>query len=57
MSNFKHHDGLIERIYWLIRLRWIAVIGVVATVLFVEKAAHSVFCCQKQSSLATDRKN
>lgn len=33
-------DGLIERIYWLIRLRWIAVIGVILTILFVQKIAR-----------------
>lgn len=32
----KRPNGLIERLYWLIRLRWIAVTGVFLTVLFVE---------------------
>ncbi len=31
------HEGLFERIYWLIRLRWIAVIGVILTVLFANQ--------------------
>ncbi len=31
-------EGLIERISWLIRLRWIAILGVVLTALFVKKA-------------------
>ena len=30
-------DGLIERLYWLIKLRWIASTGVVLTVLFAEQ--------------------
>ena len=30
-------DGLIERIYWLIKLRWIAITGVVLTVLFAKQ--------------------
>lgn len=30
-------DGLVERIYWLIRLRWIAIAGVVLTVLFTRQ--------------------
>jgi signal transduction histidine kinase len=30
-------EGLIERSFWLIRLRWIAVIGVIFTVLFVSR--------------------
>lgn len=37
MQNPDSSAGLIERTYWLIRLRWIAVIGVVLTVLFIEK--------------------
>ena len=37
MENLAPQEGLIERIYWLIKLRWIAVIGVIFTVLFVEK--------------------
>ncbi len=34
MASFKFQEGLIERLYWLIRLRWIAVIGVFFAVLF-----------------------
>lgn len=30
--NPKNHDGLIERLYWLVRLRWIAAAGVLLTV-------------------------
>ena len=37
MQSRKQEDGLIERIYWLIRLRWIAIIGVILTILFAEK--------------------
>ena len=33
-------DGLIERIYWLIKLRWIAITGVVLTVLFAKQALN-----------------
>lgn len=40
MTSFKQQDGLIERLYWLIRLRWIAVVGVALTILFVEKVVH-----------------
>ncbi|MDP3790943.1 MAG: HAMP domain-containing sensor histidine kinase [Candidatus Omnitrophota bacterium] len=33
MMKFKRLEGLVERLYWLIRLRWIAVIAVCFTVL------------------------
>ncbi len=34
MKVFEPHEGIVERLYWLIRLRWIAVTGVILTVLF-----------------------
>ncbi len=34
MGNFTPQEGLVERLYWLIRLRWIAVVGVNLVVLF-----------------------
>jgi len=34
------YEGLLERINWLIRLRWIAVTGVIITVLVVQKIAR-----------------
>ncbi len=37
MPSFKQEDGLIERICWLIKLRWIAITGVVLTVLFAKQ--------------------
>ena len=40
MRNLAPQEGLIERIYWLIRLRWIAVAGVIFTVLFAEKIVN-----------------
>ena len=40
MENLAPQEGLIERIYWLIRLRWIAVAGVIFTVLSIEKIAN-----------------
>jgi len=40
MRNIAPQEGLVERAYWLIRLRWIAVAGVVLTVLFVEKVVN-----------------
>ena len=40
MENLAPQEGLIERIYWLIRLRWIAVAGVIFTVLFAEKIVN-----------------
>jgi len=33
-------EELTERLYWLIRLRWFALMGVSCTVLFVDKALH-----------------
>lgn len=33
----RESDQLIERLFWLVRLRWIAVIGVVLTVLFADR--------------------
>ncbi len=35
MKNTQIKDGLRERLYWLIGLRWVAIAGVVATVIFV----------------------
>src|SRR3989338_7702847 len=40
MRNLAPQEGLIERIYLLIRLRWIAVAGVIFTVLFAEKIVN-----------------
>ncbi len=40
MVNLAPREGLIERIYWLIRLRWIAVAGVILTVLLAEKVVN-----------------
>jgi signal transduction histidine kinase len=37
MLGFKQEDGLIERICWLIKLRWIAITGVVLTALFTKQ--------------------
>ncbi len=37
MVDLTLQSGLVERIYWLIRLRWIAIIGLSLTVLFVDK--------------------
>lgn len=37
MAHLNPHLGLIERLYWLIRLRWIAVAGVVLTVFFTDR--------------------
>src|SRR3989338_5002271 len=37
MKDLTIEEGLIERIYWLIRLRWIAIAGVVLTIFFVGK--------------------
>lgn len=37
MSTIGQEDRLIERIYWLIKLRWIAITGVVLTVLFAKQ--------------------
>ncbi len=37
MPSLKQKDGLIERIYWLIKLRWVAITGVVLTVLFAKQ--------------------
>lgn len=34
MARFSQEDALLERIRWLIRLRWIAIIGVVTALLF-----------------------
>ncbi len=34
MASFKLQGDLVERIYWLIKLRWIAVVGVFLAVLF-----------------------
>jgi signal transduction histidine kinase len=34
-------DGLIERIYWLIKLRWVAITGVVLTVLFAKQVLNA----------------
>ena len=33
-------EGLTERLYWLVRLRWFAVAGVFFTALFADKALH-----------------
>lgn len=35
MAGFNPQEGLIERLYWLIRLRWIAVAGVNLVILFI----------------------
>src|SRR3989338_3050967 len=35
MDNLPRNEGLLERLYWLIRLRGIAVIGVISTVFFI----------------------
>lgn len=41
MAEFAfQEEGLIERIRWFIRLRWIAIIGVSLTVIFVKRIAH-----------------
>lgn len=40
MGNLAPQEGLIERIYWLIRLRWIAVAGVVFAVLLAEEVVR-----------------
>lgn len=37
MADFNPQEGLIERLYWLIRVRWIAAIGVFLTVLFASQ--------------------
>ncbi len=37
MGKFNLQEALIERLYWLIRLRWIAVIGVFLAVLFASR--------------------
>jgi len=37
MSNNNAHEELVERLYWLIRLRWIAVVGVFLTILFANQ--------------------
>ena len=37
MANFKPREELIERIDWLIKLRWAACLGVVLAVLFVNR--------------------
>ncbi|MCM8778537.1 MAG: HAMP domain-containing histidine kinase [Candidatus Omnitrophica bacterium] len=37
MADFKPQEQLIERIHWLIRLRWIAVAGVILVILFVSQ--------------------
>ncbi len=39
-TNLKPAEGLTERLYWLIRLRWVAVGGVFFTALFADKALH-----------------
>ncbi|MFH1752551.1 MAG: HAMP domain-containing sensor histidine kinase [Candidatus Omnitrophota bacterium] len=39
MKHVKRYKGLIERIFWLINLRWVAIAGVCFTVFFV----HSIF--------------
>ena len=41
MANEFMVDGLIERIYWLIKLRWIAITGVVLTVLFAKQVLNA----------------
>ncbi|MEW6009096.1 MAG: HAMP domain-containing sensor histidine kinase [Candidatus Omnitrophota bacterium] len=38
MVEFIQKESLLERIYWLIRLRWIAIVGVITTILFVKNA-------------------
>lgn len=37
MADYSPYENLAERVYWLIRLRWIAVIGIVCAVSFTEK--------------------
>lgn len=34
--DFKLEDGLVESGYWLVKLRWVAIAGVILTVLFVD---------------------
>jgi signal transduction histidine kinase len=37
MRDISQQNGLIERIYWLIRLRWVAAIGVALTIFFTDQ--------------------
>ena len=37
MERNVFQEGLVERLFWLIRLRWIAVIGALLTVFFVRQ--------------------
>ncbi len=37
MRYINQPEGLVERIYWLIKLRWIAVIGLISVVLFASR--------------------
>ena len=37
MKNISQLDSLIERIYWFIKLRWVAAVGVALTVIFVDQ--------------------
>jgi len=53
MQNPVIQEGLIERIYWLIRLRWIAVIGIVCAVLFTEKIINIPLAYLPLYSIAT----
>src|SRR3989338_8818627 len=45
-------DGLIERIYWLIKLRWIGITGVVFTVLFAKHILNAPLNNISLSSIA-----
>ena len=46
-------DRLIERIYWLIKLRWVAITGVVLTVLFAKQVFNVPLNSISLSSIAT----
>jgi signal transduction histidine kinase len=35
-----HNEGFIERIYWLIKLRWIAIFGLILTIAFARQTLH-----------------
>jgi signal transduction histidine kinase len=37
MQNVKQSEALVERLYWLIKLRWIAIAGIVSVVLFAHQ--------------------
>lgn len=40
VREITQEEGFIERIYWLIKLRWIAILGLILTIIFVQQILH-----------------